>query len=188
MHGVGQTFQGTGQAPFIPDVQFICSIGHTGDGYGSIVVGDGIVRGVHSDNDGAHFWMNVAKKKTDARMIEADRIGGAGFVKPEIEALTVEERENVVEEGVAIGKIHDGADAHDSEMRMESFVFLKDLRFFALVRSGRRGSIEGSEPNYDAGRLGTSRGRFVGLRRSWPLDFDLSGDRIFLCRHEARNE
>src|ERR1700737_4807109 len=79
------------------------------------------IGGVDGDHHGTHLRMDVAEQKTDANAIEVGGVGGAGFVETEVETLAVEERKNIVEEGITIREIDEGACAHHEKMGLKVF-------------------------------------------------------------------
>src|SRR5262249_28504788 len=83
-----------------------------------------VVRSFQSNNDRAHFRMNIAKNVGNARPVEKYIASRARFVKTEVEAFSFEKRENVVKEGISVGKFHDGSHGHDQKMRLKAFVVL----------------------------------------------------------------
>ena len=50
--------------------------------------------------------------------------GTSGFVEPKIETFTLEKREYIVEERVAVGKLHQRANRYNEYVRLETLVFL----------------------------------------------------------------
>jgi hypothetical protein len=111
-------------------------------------VSDGVERRGEADDDGAHLRMDVAKDVGDAGAREGYGLGGTGFVEAEVESLAVVEGEDVVKEGVGVGKLHDAADGNNLQMRHEGAVLLQQ-RVMALRCEGENGSVaEGFKPDY----------------------------------------
>ena len=84
-----------------------------------------IIRALERNHDGTHFRVNITEDIGDSGAIEADVSCAAGFVKTEVEQLAFKKRKHIVEERVAIGKLHHRADGHNQNMRLEAFVVLE---------------------------------------------------------------
>ncbi len=72
------------------------------------------------------------------------------FVQSEVEALAVEEREDVVKEGIQIGELDVAAGGDDEDVWAELLVLLNQGEL-AFGGGGRRGFLSGREPDDDIG-------------------------------------
>jgi len=182
-HGTAEAFESVGQAAFVPDVQVVFAIRDSGNGNGAGLVGNRVIRRIHSHDNCAHLRMNIAEEKADACMVEADGVGGTSFIEPEIETLAIEERKDVVKEGIAIREVHDGTDADNGEVRMKRLILLDDLRLLAGVGGSWYSVVGRNEPHDHFRRVGT----LLRFGRSWTLDGNSGGDG-FLRGGENPNE
>ena len=87
-----------------------------------------VVRRGQSDYDRAHLRMNIAEDERDARLVEFHKAGGSTLIEPQIKSLSIEQREHVMKEGVAIGKLNLAARWNHDQRRMECLVPLHQLR------------------------------------------------------------
>src|SRR5579871_6424474 len=120
--------------------------------------------------------MDVAEDIGHPFAIEADGAGRAGFVKTEVEPLAVEEREDIVKEGVLIRKFNTGTCRNDEQMRRELLVLLNQtVRRRMSSRGSSRTCLQWREPQDD---VCPTCGHFVfglaGLVRC--VQDDLRGD------------
>src|SRR6202030_2982378 len=104
------------------------AIGNILDGHPAIAIRHAKVRGVHRKDRAAHFRVNVAEEKADAGTIEMNHLAGPRLVKSEIKSLAVKKRENIVQEGIFVGKLHRRSHLNDHHMWIETLVDLRDLR------------------------------------------------------------
>src|ERR1700730_388992 len=114
---------------------------------------------VDGNHHGAHLRVDVAEQKADPNAIKVGGVGGAGFVETEVETLAVEKRKNIVEEGITIREIDDGACAHHEKMGLKALVFLNQLGTFVsgLVRGQRSNTgIERLQPENDLAGIGSA--------------------------------
>jgi hypothetical protein len=92
--------------------------------------------------------MNVAEQAADAFLVERNVLDGSHRIDAEIELLAVAEREDVVEDAIAVGQFDDRADAHRQHVRRErqvalvahenaAVIKLEGDRQVQLVREGR---------------------------------------------------
>lgn len=102
----------------------VASVVNSRDRHVAGMILDGKVRSCDGNNDRAHFRMNVAEKEANAGSVKSRGIGRTPFVETEIEALAVEEREDVMKKWVLVGKLHRGAHLDDEDMGLEAFVAL----------------------------------------------------------------
>ncbi len=93
-----EIFQIVRRAAFVPHVHGVASVRNGRDRHVAGMIRDGKVRSCDGNHDRAHFRMNVAEKEANAGSIKSRGIGRAPFVETEIEALAVEEREDVMKE------------------------------------------------------------------------------------------
>src|SRR5258706_1722818 len=107
-------------------------------------VGNRIVRSIQRNHHGAHLSVYVAKDKRNARLVEFDKLSGATLVEPEIEALAVEQRKDIEEEGIVVGKLHLPARLDYQQRRLKTLVLLHQLRDWQSLR-GRRGNGRASQ-------------------------------------------
>lgn len=102
-------------------------------------VGDGIERCGEAYDDRTHLRMNVAEDVRNALTGKRNSLAGSCLIEPEIKAFAVEEGEDIVEEGIGIGKLNDAANGNDLQMGDEGAVFLQE-RVMALWRKREGGS------------------------------------------------
>src|SRR5580704_11447065 len=121
-------FQVFRQAAFIPDIQLIAPIGNILDSHPAISIRHAKVRSVHRNHRAAHFRMNIAEEKTHPGTVELNRLAGPGFVKSKVKPLAVEQRENIVQEWIPIGKLDGSSHLSDQDMWIKTLVDLCDLR------------------------------------------------------------
>ena|ERR1700676_84351 len=140
-------------------MQFVAAVRDIGYFDMTSGIRNGEIGCVDGDHHGAHFRMDVAEQKTYANAIEVGGVGGPGFVETEVETLAVEERKNIVEEGITIGEIDDGACAHHEKMGLKAFVFLNELGAFVsgLVRGQSSDTgVERLQPENDLAGIGSA--------------------------------
>src|SRR6185312_4190742 len=97
----------------------------------AFAIGNPIIRSIQGDHDGAHLRMNVAKDKRDSRPVETNVACSPGFIKTKIEPLALKKRKYIVKKRIAIGKLDDGPDWNNKQVRLEALVVLhQDQRLF----------------------------------------------------------
>ncbi len=136
-----------------------------------------IVRSAKCQHDRSHLWMNVAEDIGDAFAIKTHGAAGAGFVEAEVETLAVEERKDIVKEGILVRKLHRGARGDDEQMGREHLVFLHQT--IGCLASGprrcRRARLQGRQPDDHIRCTGpicvllVSRSQILCSRRSLPI-------------------
>ena len=87
-------------------MQFILAVRDVRYSDVSGAVGHPVVGGIDRNYDRTHFRMNVTEQKADPETIESNRIGCSRFIEPEIKSFAIKQRENIMKEWIAIGKIH----------------------------------------------------------------------------------
>src|SRR5581483_12228906 len=97
---------------------------HVGDGNLTSLSGNSIVRSRQRYYDRAHLRMDVAEDVRHPRFVETHFSRCARLVKPEVEALSLEQRKHIVEERVAVRKFHHRADGHNEQVGIEAVVVL----------------------------------------------------------------
>ena len=73
----------------------------------------------------SHLRVDIAEDVGDAFAIESHGAAGAGLVESQIKALAVEERKNVVKEGVSVGKFNACPCRHNEQVWMKLLVLLE---------------------------------------------------------------
>jgi hypothetical protein len=91
-------------------------------------IGYSEVRRIHGDDDCAHLGVDVAEDIGNTGLVELDEARGSALVQPEIEALALEQRENIVEDRILVGKFYFASDGDYQKRGMETFVSLHQLR------------------------------------------------------------
>src|SRR5580658_3868559 len=91
--------------------------------------------------------MNIAEYVRDSFPAESYLLRRACLIKAQVEAASLEFREDVVKEGISIGKVHDTSDWDDEQVRCELFVLLQ--QGISLARGGGCDacSVERREPD-----------------------------------------
>lgn len=113
MDAAGFLVEGILALPLNPDVQVIVSFGDTGDLEDSFGIGDAIERGFEGDDDGAHLGVDVAEDVGDSFAGEDDAATGTCLVESQIESSAIEERKDVMEEGIVVGEGDAASDWND---------------------------------------------------------------------------
>lgn len=140
---------------FGPDTQLIFSWRHAADEDRPVRRGNRVVRRAERNDDGAHVWVNVAEDEGNSFAVELDGVMGMTLVKSEVEALAVEEREDIVKEGIEVGKLDDTADGYEKEVWDELLVFLSQGELLALMDyRWQRTFLSGREPRHNLCRRG----------------------------------
>src|ERR1700757_4848241 len=123
-----QPFQVLGRTALVPDSHLVLPIGNVADGDISIAIGKSKIWRIDRHHNRAHFGVNVAEKKANARAIESDRTLGACLIQAQVETPSIVEGKNIVKEGVFIGKFNYRSDRHDQNVWLEWLVPLPQLR------------------------------------------------------------
>src|SRR5438105_1020677 len=74
------------------------------------------------------------------------------FVEPKVKTLALEKRKHIVKERVAVGKLHQGANRHHQDVRLETLVSLYQPYFRRTLRRRRNrntGTIDRSQPEHN---------------------------------------
>jgi hypothetical protein len=106
---------------------------------GVVRIGDGIKRCGEAHNDRTHLRVDIAEDVRDAFARKRNRLAGSGLIKPKLKAFALEEGEDVMEEGIGVGKLNHATNWNDLQMGEEGAIFLQE-RVMALRREGKRGS------------------------------------------------
>ena len=80
--------------------------------------------------------MNIAEYVRDSFPPESNLLRRASLIEAQVEAAPIEKREDVVKEGIGIGKVYDTPHRHDEQMGRELFVLLQQSISFAGSGSG----------------------------------------------------
>src|SRR4029077_2873046 len=94
----------------VPDVQAIAPGGHVVDGETAVVARLRVVPVLHDKHVGHHTRVDVAVHSHQTRVIERMALGFAPTVQPQVEAVGIAHREDVVIEGIVIRKSDGRAD------------------------------------------------------------------------------
>ena len=129
-HGncLGFGLHSIGQGVLIPDLEFILPRLHVRDCETAIAVGLRIVGSLQRNHHGAHLRVDITEDITDPWPVKVNDARFAGFVKPEVKALSVKQGEDVVKPGIVIGKPYRGTNGHDQHVRLKTLVFLHKLK------------------------------------------------------------
>jgi hypothetical protein len=176
VYDAAEGFEAVDGDVFGPDVEAVAAGRDAVHGQAAVGCGDAVVGGAEGDDDGAHLGVDVAEDVGDTFAVEDDGALGVGFVEAEVEALAVEEGEDVVEEGVEVGELDAGAGGDDQDVRGELLILLD--QGVLLVGARREGKLlGGGEPDDDVsgGGLGMV---WLALRAG---DLHMKGDGLRPC-------
>src|SRR5580765_267345 len=98
---------------------------------------DRVIRRSQGHDYRAHLRVNVTEDKGHARLVELDKPCRSAFIKPEIEALALEQRKHIMKERIVVGKLDLAANRNHDQRRLKAFVLLHELRNSGGVLSGR---------------------------------------------------
>src|ERR1700704_5291045 len=129
--------------------------------------------------------MDVTKNITDPGPVEMDHARSACFIESQVETLPFKQRKNIVEEGIAIGKLDRGTGGHHQQVRLKALVPLRQSkRSRRITRNGRRLARDWCQPYDGAGQGSMHLGSALDLNA--PTH---DGDLRTQCGHaEARRE
>src|SRR5436305_1545204 len=85
-----------------------------------------VVRGIEGNDDGVHLWMNVAENVAHPRTIKLHRAASPGFIKPEIESLSFEQRKYIMKKWIPIRELDRRPWRNDEQVRRKSLVLLPE--------------------------------------------------------------
>jgi hypothetical protein len=168
------------QAALVPYIQLIAAIGNIRDSHPAISIRHAKVRRVDCNDRSAHFRVNVAEKKTHTGTVEVNRLAGPCFVKSKVESFAVKERENIMQEGILVGKLDRCPNLNNEDVRIETLIHLRNLRRgMARCRRGNsyRSRCERRKPNHDFRQIDGFLGRNRLFHRLWIYDFHLDRNR-----------
>ena len=135
----GLSIQRLRDGAFVPDMQFVTTGRHVGDGDCPARVGDAVIGRLEGDHHRAHLGMNIAKNITDALAIEDYGAAATRFVKAQVETLSVKKRKDVVEKRIFVGKATE-CHLHYHQMGIEALFLHQLLPGSAVCRGpARRG-------------------------------------------------
>jgi hypothetical protein len=97
---------------------------------------------VKYENDSVHMTVNVAEDFDDASPIESHRANVVFWITAQVEALGTRQREDVVEKGIAIGKIDGTASLNWEHVRDKCLIHLPD-GWFHILSQGTAARIAG---------------------------------------------
>jgi hypothetical protein len=142
----------------VPDMQFVAARWNVRNDDGAMGVGDSVVGSFQGHHHSAHFWVNVAEDIADAFAVEHYTAAGSCFIETEVKAFPIEQREDVVEERVFVGKDHSASHGYNDQVRSETFVSLHELLSRAAQRRRRLAWLsEPGQPNDAVGGVADSR-------------------------------
>src|SRR5258708_2626250 len=119
------------------NVHLVTPWDHVADADLAAPVGNCIVRSIQRDHHGAHLGVNVAEDERDSRLVEFHKLRGATLIEPQVEALAVEQRKDIVEKGIPVGELDLAPRRDYQERRLETLILLYQLGDWGLRR--RRG-------------------------------------------------
>src|SRR5579864_7531850 len=96
--------QNVGRDSRVKDLEFVASGRDIGYADVAARIRDRIIRRRQSDHHGAHLGMNIAEDERNSRLVELHEARGSTFIQTQIEAFTLEQRKDIVEERIAVRK------------------------------------------------------------------------------------
>ena len=166
-------FETVGGNVLCPDVQAVMAGGDIVQDNAAVVRRNSVVGSTQRNDDRTHFGMNVAEDVGDALAVEEHRALRMRLVESEVEALAVEEGEDVVKEGVEVGKLNVTAGGYDENVRGELLILLSEGE---LPLSGDRrehGLLRGCKPSDDIGGGRLRNGVLALLASEMNVESDL---------------
>ena len=115
-------------------------------------VGDRVVRSIQRNHHRAHLGVNVAEDVRDARFVELHKLRASTLIQAEIEALAVEQREDIVKKRIAIRELDLASRWNHQQRRMEHLLLLNQLGDLRCLLRGRRrrwGGPKRREPHHN---------------------------------------
>lgn len=138
---------------FDPDMDLVRAGGNWMNGEQAVGPDGLIERSVQRDDDCAHLWMDIAEDVRYTFAREPDLTRATCLVQAKIEALSVEKRKDIVEEGILVWKADHATHGDDQQMRYECAILLNQREVgWSRLKGWRLG--DGREPHDDRGRVG----------------------------------
>src|SRR5260370_41704691 len=131
------------------NVHLVTPWDHVADADLAAPVGNCIVPSIQRNDHGAHLGVNVAEDERDYRLVELHKLRGATLIEPQVKALAVEQRKDIVEKGIPIGELDLAARWDHQQRRLETLIFLHQLGDWCGLRRwrGYRSGPQGREPD-----------------------------------------